>query len=307
MDAPICNLRTVQSVQMPEGVRRKWKEAIIAKPRAVTLSAIACVIYVNTSANTYLKMLDPWVVTSAGSDFCDRKDLNRHVNRQHQSSLSPAPSARSTAAIKRRHLHSPHGRDPVNSHESEKQTAVPMNPQSRNPTRHDVSLASRSSGMVNYWRSRLQELEARSVPTEYSNVGDKVSAKQIRIPWENFSERPEYRIAGQVLDRLEKQFFEHNDRTLLQSSQHSVAAGEMVAIYGPIVLIAPKQLAITFSSDFNPESHFKMRCLRVPKQKLKMRSQVQQQIRALESGVMKAIFLLPHLRKSHCCECRRAA
>lgn len=108
----------------------------------------------------------------------------------------------------------------------------------------------------------------------------------IHRPGARYSELPRYKRAKASISQLEQLALEYKSRKAPETSARTELPGEMVAINDLVVLITTPQLALHFSSMFNPQSDFKLRSLRIPKQKAK-----------LEQGFLKSASQQPWARR----------
>lgn len=212
------------------------------------------------SLNKHLKRahvpdsLRSYVCPHCSKRFPQQRDLDRH-SAQHQAAGS-APDFRiadEAPLTKRRRLYSP-----VRLSPGERPSAVRLRKRGLSPSGADSPVAQkRPAGSV-------KEIFTSS----FSVASDPLTV--ICIAGNRWREPRSHGLDRNGLHQIEQILHQTSGKTLSADELTPRPSGDMMAISGHIVLVAPQGLVFSLSSAFNPESTFKLRSLKVPKQRAKL-------------------------------------
>ena len=179
--------------------------------------------------------------------FCDRKDLKRHISNRHKNGTALLPQPQQ-----------PSGVTDVAPTTTFKRRRLRSPLRSSMPTRVAIRIHLPNIGYPEPTKATVQEA---------ANIAD----DQLSL-----------KLAGLQIHEIQRVYRSYHRRTpvALQQLGSAYDPYEMVAVQGPVLCLTSKLLALQFSSDFNPDSTFKFRSIRVSKQRMKFRQAVKQTLEA---------------------------
>ena len=274
IDASTASSNQPERAQLPTSNKRQKKVNQGFYCHANDCNAVfnrACDLRKHTQRKHLAENARPLGCPFCDKRFCDRKDLNRHTTSRHRDQTPGTEGEGSSNPLKRRC-----SRD-LSENLGTVLLSDIMTP--RTPSRNSHAIDS-SAAVREKPAADLELIHGQSI-----QVFDSGAPKLAKLD----------------ISALENSFAECCIKDHTTGSDYSAVPdqGELYAIEGLAIIVAPKRLALDLSSDFNPNSSFKLRSLKIPKQRRKLEQKIAQRYRTHDSEIMKVVLLNSSRRRCY--------